>query len=295
MKVLVTGAGGQVGRALVSTSGVTQLVALGHAELDIIDAQAVRRAVFAFRPNVIINAAAYTAVDKAESEREHADAVNRAGAANLAEAASAIGDCRLIQLSTDYVFSGDAKQPYGPDAATGPLSVYGVTKAAGERAVCEVLGSRAVVLRTAWVFAPEGKNFLLTMLRLMSERTVVRVVSDQWGVPTAVASIARALWRLVELPTAQGFLHWTDQGVTTWYEFAQTIAEEARSIGLLSREVEVVPISTMEYPTTARRPAYSVLDLEESAAKLGLVPVPWKQSLRATLRQIAVRRRYVGN
>ena len=145
----------------------------------------------------------------------------------------------------------------------------------------------AVVLRTAWVYAAEGKNFLLTMLRLMRERGTVRVVSDQRGSPTAALSVARALWRIVELPGARGVLHWTDAGTASWYEFACAIAEDAVAAGLLQQAVEVQPIKTIDYPTPAHRPANSVLDMSETVTRLSLQPTPWRENLRSTLRTLA--------
>jgi len=208
MRVLITGASGQVGTALLRSVPLqTELHALTHQQLDISDSGAVRAAVSAFEPQVILNAAAYTAVDKAESEPFLADAINAQAPQHLAEAAQSIDGCRMIQISTDYVFDGRATEPYRPGDAPHPLSVYGRTKLAGEQAVLEVLAERAVVLRTAWVYAAQGKNFLLTMLRLMRERGAVRVVADQKGTPTAAASIARALWRIAELPRVHGVLH----------------------------------------------------------------------------------------
>ena len=205
MRVLVTGASGQLGSALVhSAPPRTELRALSRGELNIGDAAAVRAAVADFQPQLIINAAAYTAVDKAESEPELADAINAQAPRHLAEAASAIPGCRLLHISTDYVFNGRGSEPYKPADPTDPLSIYGRTKLAGEHAVLGVLAERAVVLRTAWVYAAQGKNFLLTMLRLMRERGAVRVVADQKGTPTAAASIARALWRIAELPRVHG-------------------------------------------------------------------------------------------
>jgi dTDP-4-dehydrorhamnose reductase len=288
VKVLITGASGQVGSALVrSAAPQAELCAPSRHELDIGDAGAVRAAVEAFQPALIINAAAYTAVDKAESEPVLADAINARAPRYLAEAASAIPGCRLLHVSTDYVFNGRATVPYEPTDPTDPLSVYGRTKLAGEQAVLGVLGERAVVLRSAWVYAAQGKNFLLTMLRLMRERGAVRVVADQKGTPTAAASIARALWRIAELPGVHGILHWTDGGVASWYEFACAIAEDARAAGLLSQPVTVTPITTAEYPTAAHRPANSVLDSRASVDTLGIKPPHWRESLATTLAQMA--------
>jgi dTDP-4-dehydrorhamnose reductase len=287
VKVLITGASGQVGRALLaSVPTQMQLCALTRQQLDISDPDAVRREVASYQPALIINAAAYTAVDKAESEPERAGAINAEGPRHLAQAAHAIPDCRLLHISTDYVFDGSGTEPYQPGDRTNPLSVYGRTKLAGEHAVLEMLRERAVVLRTAWVYAAQGKNFLLTMLRLMRERGVVRVVADQRGAPTSADSIASALWAMARRPKVQGILHWTDAGQASWYDFAVAIAEEARAAGLLSTPVEVIPITTADYPTPAHRPANSVLDSRASIAQLGLTPAPWRVNLRTTIASI---------
>jgi dTDP-4-dehydrorhamnose reductase len=288
MRVLITGASGQVGRALtLCVPPDIDLRALTRAELDISDAGDVRAAVAVFQPDVIINAAAYTAVDKAESEPDLTRAINARGPRLLAQAALAIPGCRLLHISTDYVFDGDGRQPYRPGDATNPLSVYGRTKLTGEGAVFQVLGERAVVLRTAWVYGPQGNNFLLTMLRLMRERGGVRVVADQHGTPTAAISIARALWTIAALPAIHGVLHWTDAGEATWYDFAVEIAKEACSAGLISNPVKVTPITTAEYPTKAYRPPNSVLDCRDSIARLALTPPHWRVNLSATLAAMA--------
>jgi dTDP-4-dehydrorhamnose reductase len=288
VKVLLAGASGQVGQALLdSVPSYIDLRALTRPELDVSDADAVHAAVSAFRPQLIINAAAYTAVDKAETEPKLADASNAQGPRHLAQAAHALPGCRLLHISTDYVFDGAATEAYKPGDSTNPLSVYGRSKLLGEHAVFEVLGERGVVLRTAWVYAARGKNFLLTMLRLMRERGAVRVVADQHGTPTAAGSIARALWAIAERPQIKGILHWTDAGSATWYDFAVAIAEEGGAVGLLAKPVEVTAITTAEYPTPAHRPANSVLDIRESMAQLALTPTPWQVNLHATLEGIS--------
>jgi len=288
VRVLITGASGQVGSALLgSTPPQIELRAPSRTELNISDARAVHAAVTAFQPQLIFNAAAYTAVDQAESEPFLADAINAQAPQYLAEAAQSLDGCRLVQLSTDYVFDGRAAEAHQPGDPPNPLSVYGRTKLAGEQAVLRALPKRAVVLRTAWVYAAHGKNFLLTMLRLMRERGAVRVVADQTGTPTATFSIARALWRIAELPRVHGILHWTDGGVATWYEFACAIAEDALAAGLLPQPASVTPIATKDYPTAAHRPANSVLDTREAVAQLGLTPEHWRRNLRATLTQLS--------
>jgi dTDP-4-dehydrorhamnose reductase len=284
LKVLLTGASGQVGRALIDSvpSGV-QLSAFTRAQLDITDPAAVHAAVAAERPDLLINAAAYTAVDRAESEQAQAMAANAAAPRHLAEAADRIPGCRLLHLSTDYVFDGSASRPYRPDDPPNPLSVYGRSKLAGEQAVRELLGTRALVLRTAWVYAPSGRNFLLTMLQLMRERGSVRVVDDQRGTPTAAASIAAALWRAAERREVSGILHWTEGGETTWCAFARAIGEIATEAGLLPALPEVIAIRTEEYPTAARRPRNSVLDCAETVNRLGLAQLPWSTRVRSTI------------
>jgi dTDP-4-dehydrorhamnose reductase len=288
VRVLITGATGQVGSAVQRSAPPRfEVQALARHQLDISDARAVDAAVADFRPQLIINAAAYTAVDKAESEPFLADAINAQGPQHLAAAANTQDGCRLIQISTDYVFDGRGAQAYRSGDPPHPISVYGRTKLAGEQAVISALGARALVLRTAWVYAPQGRNFLLTMLRLMRERGAVRVVADQKGTPTAAASIARALWKIAEMPHVHGVLHWTDDGIASWYEFACAIGEDALTAGLLTGPVEVTPISTAEYPTAAHRPANSVLDTGDCIAQLGIAPVHWRQNLRITLAQIS--------
>jgi dTDP-4-dehydrorhamnose reductase len=260
------------------------VVSFTHQELDIADDSSVIDHVQRQKPDVIINAAAYTAVDRAETEATAAHHINADGPANLARIARQLG-ARLVHISTDFVFDGQSGVPYRPDAPTQPLGVYGATKRAGEVAVLECLPDRAVVLRTAWVYAAQGKNFLLTMLRLMSSNESVRVVSDQIGTPTSAQSIAEAIWRIVDTPDVRGIHHWTDAGAASWYDFAVAIAEESCQLGLLSREPTVVPIATHEYPTPARRPSYSVLD-KTSLVALGFVPVHWRKRLRDVLQEI---------
>jgi dTDP-4-dehydrorhamnose reductase len=287
VRVLITGASGQVGGALLcSPPPGIDIHAPAREELDIGDARAIHGAVTKFKPELIINAAAYTAVDEAESEPFVADAINAQAPQYLAEAVHTLDGCRLIQLSTDYVFDGRGSEPYRPGDVPHPLSVYGRTKLAGETAVLGVLGKRGVVLRTAWVYAAQGRNFLLTMLRLMRDHAAVQVVADQRGSPTAAFSIAHALWRIAELPRVHGILHWTDAGVASWYEFACAIAEDALEAGLLSQPAQVTAIPTADYPTSAHRPANSVLDTSECIVQLGMRPRHWRLNLRATLEQI---------
>ena len=284
-KVLITGAGGQVGRALLdAVPNEFDAVACVHADLDIGAGEAVHDCVRRHRPAVIINAAAYTAVDKAESEPDAAQRINSEGPGHLAAAAREWG-ARLLHISTDFVFDGAASGPYQPDSATHPLSVYGRTKRDGERAALEALPGRATIVRTAWVYAANGSNFVRTMLRVMRANGTVRVVADQVGTPTAARSLAEVLWRIAGNPEIRGIHHWTDAGVASWYDFAVAIAEEGAELGLLPPEIVVMPITTADYPTPARRPSYSVLD-KRSLARYGLAPIHWRKRLRAVLKEI---------
>lgn len=286
MKVLITGAAGQVGRALLSGApGGMQPIPCTRADFDISDERAVANKVRRCAPDLIINAAAYTAVDRAEADAAEAYRINAESPGHLARAAREAG-AALIHISTDFVFDGASSTPYRPESPTGPLSVYGQTKLAGEAVVLERLPERATILRTAWVYAAQGKNFVRTMLRLMQEKGAVRVVADQIGTPTAANSVAEAIWAIAARPEMRGIYHWTDAGVASWYDFAVAIAEEAAQLGLLSREPAVTPIMTEEYPTPARRPAYSVLD-KTSLLTLGLAPVHWRTRLRSVLGEIA--------
>lgn len=284
MRVLITGSGGQVGRELVRGVPVgAEVLALSQGELDITDAAGVRATVKEFAPTVIINAAAYTAVDKAETERDLAWKVNALAPELLAEAVAGRDHCRLIHMSTDYVFSGESPHPYGINDEPEPINEYGRSKLDGERAVLRVLGTRAVVVRSSWVYSAHGRNFLHTMLRLMREGRALRVVDDQIGKPTAASSLARALWSFAARPGLSGLHHWTDAGVASWYDFAVAIADQAAVAGLVPSGIEVTPIATQDYPTPARRPACSLLDTRHTIAALGAAPEHWARSLRATI------------
>ncbi len=285
--VLLTGASGQLGFELQRRvpDDVT-LVALDRAHLDLRDAPAMLACLDRHRPDVILNCAAYTAVDRAESEPADAFAVNAAAVAMLASAARRI-DARLIHTSTDFVFSGPASGLRQPDERTSPASAYGTSKRDGEVAVLETLGDRGLVMRTSWLYSSHGANFVKTMLRLMREKDEVRVVSDQIGAPTWAHGLATALWAAVAAPQVSGIQHWTDAGVASWYDFAVAIQEEAFARGLLSRASPIVPISTADYPTPASRPAFSVLDIRDTARALGLTPTHWRVQLRLMLDELA--------
>ena len=281
--VLITGSAGQLGWELqrCAPDGL-RVVALARDTMDLSDASAVERAVSAVQPQVIINAAAYTAVDRAESEVAVATAVNAVGVRNLATSARRHG-ARVLHVSTDFVFGPGTGRPWRPDDATAPLSAYGRTKRDGEAALLDVLGDRALVVRTAWLYSVHGANFVRTMLRLMRERDEVRVVCDQVGTPTWARTLAGVLWTAAARPETGGILHWTDAGVASWYDFAVAIAEEGASSGLLRRPARVTPIRTADYPTPAVRPSYSVLDTTETTRRLAVTPEHWRTALRRML------------
>jgi dTDP-4-dehydrorhamnose reductase len=278
MKALVTGAGGQLASELVAAPPPGWTVqTISERELDIRDAAAVHAAVAASAPDLLLNAAAYTAVDRAESEADVAFAVNREGAANLARAATRVG-ARFSHVSTDFVFDGRASRPYRPDDQPGPLGVYGASKLAGEAAVA-MAAPGALILRTAWVYSPHGGNFLKTMLRLMAAQGEVRVVADQIGTPTSATTLAAALWGL-SVKGATGIHHFTDAGVASWYDFAVAIGEDAHAAGLLPEPPKVTPIATDDYPTPAARPAFSVLDKTSAWRILGRPSDHWRRPMR---------------
>lgn len=281
-KVLVLGAGGQLGRELQRTlpTGV-DCAPRTRAELDISDAAAVADCLRGISPQLVINAAAYTAVDKAESEPAEAHRGNAEGPGVLANACSQQG-IRLIHISTDFVFDGAASRPYSPQAATAPLGEYGRSKREGEVAVQRVL-PQALILRTGWVYSSFGGNFVKTMLRLMGERDELGVVMDQVGTPTWAHGLAQAVWAAAQRPQLSGFYHWSDAGVCSWYDFAVAIYEEASAQGLLSKPVTIRPIAAAAYPTPAQRPAYSVLDKTSSWRDFAMEGVHWRQQLREML------------
>ena len=285
MKVLLTGAYGQLGAALRrSAPSAMTLVALGRPDLDIVDESRVRETLARHAPDLVINAAAYTRVDQAESAESLAYRVNAIGPRVLAEALAKL-ESRLIHVSTDFVFSGKRPTPYTVTDAAEPGTVYGRSKLAGEQAVLSTLKSRAVVVRTSWMYAAEGSNFVSTMLRLMETRDSLGVVSDQIGTPTWSNSLAEAIWEVARRPNVDGVHHWSDEGVASWYDFAVAIQEEALERGLLARPIPVHAIRTSDYPTAACRPVYSVLDKRTTIRALGRSPPHWRANLRAMLDQ----------
>jgi len=285
MKVLLTGAAGQLGRALSRTRpAVTELVALARAELDVGDARAVEAAISRHRPDVVLNAAAYTQVDAAQAAPDDAERINALGPEALARACRA-SDARLVHVSTDYVFDGEANVPYLPESPTRPSSVYGASKRRGEERIQALLGAEALIVRTSWLYAHDGRNFLTRMLQLMAERPQLSVVIDQVGAPTAADELAAALWQMIGNRGA-GLHHWCNSGVASWYDFAVAIGEEASARGLLRTVPVIRPILSAEYPTPARRPHYSVLDKRSAEALTGEPAAHWREALRRVIARI---------
>ena len=284
-KILITGADGQLGQALQATTPAgMQVVPANRQTLDITSAAAVNDWVGENKPDAIINAAAYTAVDKAETEYALAKAVNTDGPLNLAMAASRV-DIPLLHVSTDFVFNGKSG-PYKVDDETDPLSVYGETKRAGEIAALGVSGSKVSIIRTAWVYDADGSNFVSTMLRLMTEKESIGVVADQIGTPTYVPDLAGACWAMLDA-NLTGIFHWTDAGVASWYDFAVAIQEEAVTLGLLEKSIPVLPLTTADFPTPATRPSNSVLDKSHTWEALGKTAPHWRANLRVALHRLS--------
>ena len=284
-KILLTGANGQLGWELQRARPDTvELIALGREALDISDADAVAQRVAELKPDWIINAAAYTAVDKAESDAASATAINVAGARHLAEAAAANG-VRLAHVSTDFVFDGCKSRPYQPDDETNPAGVYGATKRDGEEAVREAMADEALIVRTAWVYSAHGANFVKTMLRLMRDREELGVIEDQIGTPTWAAELAKVLYLAIERQL-RGTYHWTDTGVASWYDFAVAIHDIGRSLGLIERDVTINPIPTEAYPTPAARPAYSVLSKDAMRQATGYTGMHWREALTNMMKEL---------
>lgn len=285
MKVLVTGDRGQLGFELGRTVPQEfEFVGIDVDALDIRRQDEVRRYVSNCRPDFIVNTAAYTAVDDAESERELALAVNSKGAENIALAARGV-NAGLIQISTDFVFDGSSGRPYLPDDSPSPVNFYGTSKLEGERRVMRAWGEGSLILRTSWLYSSHGANFVKTMLRLMRERETIEVIDDQVGAPTWARGLADAIWRLVKTSDTRGVLHWSDAGVASWFDFAVAIEEEAHRLGLTSRRTPICPIPTAAYPTPARRPHYSVLDTKATWKLLGSPALHWRDALRRMLEE----------
>ncbi len=281
-KILVTGANGQLGKELQELSDeflVFDFIFLSREELSIHDAGSVKQAFNKYAPQYCINCAAYTAVDKAETDQENAFLINGEATGVLASACKEF-NTRFIHISTDYVFDGKATAPYKTDAATNPQSIYGESKLLGEQKAI-ACNDQTVIIRTSWVYSAFGKNFVKTMLRLMSEKTEINVVNDQVGSPTYAADLAKAILSIVSSGNwYPGIYHFSNKGVISWYDFAVAIKE------LSGSHCTVNPIPSSAYPTPARRPFYSVMDTSRIVEVYGIEPEDWKSSLVKCLKRL---------
>jgi dTDP-4-dehydrorhamnose reductase len=282
MRVLITGAGGQLGGALQRAAPAwAEVNAIGSDDCDLADAPMLAARLVVEAPELIINAAAYTAVDRADSDEATARAINADAVAVMVDAMASTGG-KVVHVSTDYVFDGTAAVPYAPDAPRNPQSAYGRTKAEGE----DKLRAEDLLVRTAWAHEAGGANFVRTMIRLMNEREDLRVVADQVGSPTWATGLARTIWGLVEKGASGTFQH-TDEGAISWHGFAVAIAEEAHALGLVKRIPRIRAITTADYPAPARRPAFSLLDCSATRSLLGDRAVPWRENLCLMLKEEA--------
>ncbi len=283
MKTLVLGCNGQLGESLADTvPDEVDVIGLDLPELDITDATAVLEICRETRPDVIVNTAAYTAVDQAESEPAIATSVNAQGPRNIAVASYEVG-ARLIHISTDFVFDGTSSTPYKSDAVTNPLNVYGRTKRDGELAALEETSGTAIIIRTSWLYSRTGNNFVKTMLRLMEERDELSVVVDQIGSPTWAESLAEVVWAFARTPEHSGVFHWCDSGATSWHGFATRIQKEALALGLLNKAIPIHAINTKDYPAAAKRPLYTVLDCSATHNAINIRPAKWEANLHQML------------
>lgn len=289
MRVLITGAAGQLGRELVrkAPDGV-DLLPLSRAMCDVSDADAVEKACVAFHPTLVINSAAYTAVDKAEADPDAAFAVNESGARNVAAACVSSG-ARMIQISTDYVFDGKSSRPYPVSAVPIPLNVYGRSKLGGERAVQDS-GARWTIIRCGWLYSSDPGNFFTNVLNLLRGTAPVRMVDDQVGVPTAASDLAKVIWWCARADPANSLLHWAPAGSASRYQFAVAIRELACESGFLTQAQTLEPVGSEDYPTIARRPAYTVLDATRTWAAMNEAPQHWSASVAATFTELLTQR-----
>jgi dTDP-4-dehydrorhamnose reductase len=318
MKILITGQGGQLAWELEQTSPDSlDVICLSSKALDISNQKNVNQVLFSHKPDVVINAAAYTAVDKAETEQDKAYAVNKLGSEYLALACKAL-KAKLIHVSTDFVFDGTSSTPYQTDDRTNPINVYGASKLAGDMKVNEILGSDATIIRTAWVYSAQGNNFVKTMLRFMAEKDQLGIVYDQVGTPTWAKGLAKMIWSLIgksnkaqgskelgdsadsstlepsseaslelsSAPSSAKMLHWTDAGVCSWYDFAIAIQELAIEKGMLDKTIPVRPIPASAYPTPAARPSFSVIDKTSAEEASGVQTIHWRKQLSAMMDEL---------
>jgi dTDP-4-dehydrorhamnose reductase len=285
VRTLVTGSTGQLGVELLRTAPPGfDVVGLSHRDCDITDRAQVSAAIKTYRPELVINAAAYTAVDDAESGSHLSHAVNATGAGNVARSAEDAG-ARIIHISTDYVFDGTSREPYLPESLPNPINSYGMSKLAGEREV-QHSSSAFLIIRSSWLYASHGKNFLRTILSALETSRALRVINDQIGVPTAARSLALAIWDCADRSELRGIHHWVDGGTASWYDFAVAIQAGAIEQGHVDKPTPIAAVTSEEYRLPARRPPYSVLDSRSLSRSIGRQPRPWRGWLAEVLREV---------
>ena len=286
MKVLITGKGGQLAWELEQLAPADyEILSVGIDQLDITNQTLVHQFITSENPDIVINAAAYTAVDKAEEETKIAYAVNEKGIEHLANVCKAIG-ARILHVSTDFVFDGTASTPYQTNTLPNPINVYGASKLAGDIALQKILPDNHVIVRTAWVYSVNGNNFVKSMLRLMQEKEQLGIIYDQVGSPTWAKGLAEWLWAIAHKPNVNGIYHWTDAGVASWYDFAIAIQELGIEKGLLEKVIPVLPIPTSAYPTPAKRPAFSIIDKSSAEEVSGLKTKHWRKQLSLMMNEL---------
>ena len=288
MKILLTGGSGQVGQEILKQkpSGI-EILNVGRNKLDLTDSKSCIKTVLDLKPDWIINCAAYTQVDDAEKNIQLSRRINSDSPAAFTEAINKTSS-KLLHISTDFVFDGNQNFPYRENQTRKPLSQYGASKALGEELIKKNIENidNATILRTSWVISPRGKNFILTMLKLHSEKEFIKVVSDQIGCPTSTKDLAKVCWKIIKLKEEKKLpfiLHWSDAGVASWFDIAVSVGEIAKELGINKKEAIVLPINTCEYPTPAQRPKYSLLNTKNTSDLLDIQAIHWRKNLRSIL------------
>lgn len=285
MKILLLGSNGQLGWELQRTcpDNIT-LASCDYPKVNFCSTSSLNQCINSIKPDCIINAAAYTAVDKAEQEKDLAYRINYHAVHEIAEF------CRkntifLVHISTDFIFNGQDFKPYQPDDTPDPQSVYGQSKLEGEQAVHKILDDQALIIRTAWLYSSHGNNFVKTMLKFMTEKQNLGIIDEQIGTPTWAHGLAKVIWTALK-KNIRGTFHWTDAGVASWYDFAIAIQEEGLQAGLLDKSIPILPVPTHQFPTPAKRPMYSVLDKTSFWQAANIKPVHWRIQLRSMLKEL---------